>query len=380
MWFLLVAVCMINVLIYLKLFYQNSLIPELSEESVGQPHTWPKLSIIIPACNEEDTIKTALTKVLNIDYPDYQVIVVNDRSTDQTKSILDKMTSFYPHLEVMHIETLPEGWLGKLHALHVGTQRADGQYLIYADADVHFHPTFFTKIVAYAEQQQLDYLSAIPLFHGQSWILRSLIFAFSCFFMAMTRLGSVNLDRPGAFGGVGVFQMIRASFFEKTPGWSWLKLEIGDDMAMAYMCHQYGSRARFIKASRLLALTWYPDTTSMIQGLEKNIFPVGMQFSIIRTFLVSVGLFALVFSPWLLIVMDHIYLGLSFIIVQILCNLTAPALGISWFERILSPYISMLLIIAIMQSMWKTLKQGGVIWRGTFYSVEDLKEGQRLWK
>ena len=80
----LVSICILNLLIYFKMHYQMSLIPELSDQNSSAPTTWPRLSFIIPACNEAEYIQEALSKVLQIDYPDYQVIVINDRSQDQT--------------------------------------------------------------------------------------------------------------------------------------------------------------------------------------------------------------------------------------------------------------------------------------------------------
>ena len=376
-WFLL-SICILNVLVYIKMHFQMRLIPELSDHVLEPPKKWPSFSLIIPACNEEDTIQTVIIKALEIDYPTYKVIAINDRSTDRTGLILDQLAASYPHLDVVHISTLPKGWLGKLHALHVGTQNADGDYLIYADADVHFHPQFFKKALAYAHHNQLDYLSAIPLFKGKSWLLQALVFAFTSLFLATTRVGSVNQDRKGAFAGVGVFQLIRRSFFEKTPGWTWLKLEIGDDMANALMCHNHGARARFLRATDLLSLTWYPSVSELLKGLEKNSFPVGMRFSIVRTCLVSTVIFLFATSPLWLMYVGEWKIGGSFLITQFLCNLSAPSIGIRWYERIFAPYFSLLLLVAVVRSMWKTLKQKGIIWRGTFYSIEELKEGQRL--
>ena len=358
--------------------YQSALIPELSQIEVPQLSNWPSISMVIPACNEETTIESALLRVLDIDYPNIQIIVVNDRSTDQTGEIINRIAQSYPQIQVIHISTLPQGWLGKINALHRGTQLAQGEYLIYADADIHFHPQCFKRAIAYADHYQLDYLSAIPCFHGKSWILRSLIFAFSGLFIATTRLGSVNRDRKGAYGGVGVFQMIRTRFFQETPGWAWLKLEIGDDMAMAMMCHVHHARARFVRASELISLTWYPSVSALIKGLEKNSFPVAMRFSILRSITLCSFVLCLVLSPWCMIASGELYVGFGFIMIQTMMLLAIPAMGASWVERILSPFFFPLLIFIIVRSMWVTIRQGGVRWRGTFYSVEELKKGQRL--
>lgn len=368
----------ISVLVYIKIQLQIRLVPELSTLNTPLIKSFPKISFIIPACNEEETIRAALLKVLNIDYPTYQVIVVNDRSTDRTGQILDELQRDYPILEVIHISELPAGWLGKLHALQVGTESASGEYLVYADADVHFHPQFFKNTISYAQQLRLDYLSAIPHFEARSWVLRALIFAFTSLFLATTRVGSVNREREGAFAGIGVFQLIRRSFFEKTLGWRWLKLEIGDDMATALMCHQHGARARFLRATDQLSLTWYPSVSALLAGLEKNSFPVGMRFSVLRTIIASAVILLFAISPLWLISQGEGALGWLFLTLQVTFNVCSPSTGSRWHERICAPYISLLLIIALCRSAWKTLRQGGIFWRGTFYSTQSLKAGQRL--
>ena len=149
-------------------------------------------------------------------------------------------------------------------------------------------------------------------------------------------------------------------------------------MANAFMCHQHGARARFLRATDLLSLTWYPSSFALIKGLEKNAFPVGMRFSLIRTLLTSLVIFLFTFSPFVLMSLNAWKLGVLFLVLQVICNLSAPAMGIRWYERVGAPYISVLLIAALIRSAWKTLKQGGIYWRGTFYATSELKEGQRL--
>ncbi|MCI5159154.1 MAG: glycosyltransferase family 2 protein, partial [Candidatus Electrothrix sp. AUS1_2] len=121
----------------------------------------PSVSVIIPACNEEQELETALTSVLSLDYPNLEIIVLDDRSTDATPQILDRMASQHPRLRVIHITELPAGWLGKNHALHLGAARATGEYLLFTDADVHYTPDTLRRAVARMETRTLDHLSLI---------------------------------------------------------------------------------------------------------------------------------------------------------------------------------------------------------------------------
>ena len=109
----------------------------------------PRISIVIPACNEERNIEEALASVLAQDYPDFEVIALDDRSTDTTGAILDRMAERNPRLRVLHIRSLPEGWLGKNHALQYGADRAQGSLLLFTDADVVMEATVLRRAVAY---------------------------------------------------------------------------------------------------------------------------------------------------------------------------------------------------------------------------------------
>src|SRR6185503_6720653 len=112
--------------------------PVLARQRSPDPPRWPKLSIIIPACNEAASIEAAVTSRLAQDYPDFEVCVIDDRSTDGTGAIVDRLAEGDPRVRAVHITELPEGWLGKVHALHRGVSIATGEWLLLSDADVHF--------------------------------------------------------------------------------------------------------------------------------------------------------------------------------------------------------------------------------------------------
>ena len=121
----------------------------------------PSVSVIIPACDEEQGIASALTSVLTLDYPNLEIIVLNDRSSDATPQILDRMAAEDPRLRVIHISELPAGWLGKNHALHLGAAQAKGEYLLFTDADVHMAPDTLRRAAARMQVHQLDQLCLI---------------------------------------------------------------------------------------------------------------------------------------------------------------------------------------------------------------------------
>ena len=121
-----------------------------------------KVSVVVAARNEQRNIGSALQSLLDLEYPNYELIVVDGRSEDATGEILDAIAASTPHLNVIHIDNLPDGWLGKNHALWVGSQQAVGNYLLFTDADIVMEPTVVTRAMAYLERNNLDHLAVIP--------------------------------------------------------------------------------------------------------------------------------------------------------------------------------------------------------------------------
>src|SRR6185295_13223770 len=124
-------------------------VPVLEDVDPPQPLRWPKLTLVIPARSEAAELEGALETRLREDYPDLQLVVVDDRSTDETGAILDRIAARDGRVVPVHVTELPRGWLGKLHAMHQGVQRASGEWILFTDADVHFQPGTLRRAVAY---------------------------------------------------------------------------------------------------------------------------------------------------------------------------------------------------------------------------------------
>ena len=121
----------------------------------------PKVSVIVPACNEEDTIEPALRSLLALDYAHLEIIVINDRSIDRTGEILQSIRNDHPHLQIIEIQELPEGWLGKNHALNQGATIARGEYLLFTDADILFAGTTLARAMSLMVSEKKDHLVLI---------------------------------------------------------------------------------------------------------------------------------------------------------------------------------------------------------------------------
>ena len=216
-------------------------VPWLARAAYSPPQTWPKLSIVIPACNEAAALESALGSVLEQDYPDLEIILIDDRSTDGTAAIVDRMAMTDPRIRAFHVLQLPENWLGKVHALDYGTLKSSGSWLLFTDADVHMAPGTLRRAIAYALENAADHLAVVPDL-GQ--------FAFG-----RCQPGTLLPDLHGRGASVGrgqseirclhrrgAFNLVRREALNRTAGFDWLRLEVADDMGLGMMLKRSGAR------------------------------------------------------------------------------------------------------------------------------------------
>jgi glycosyltransferase involved in cell wall biosynthesis len=247
-------------------------LPVFRKQHAPTPDVWPRLSVVIPACNEADNLQSAVATLSQQDYSDLEIILVDDRSTDGTGEIIDRLAHQDPRIRAVHVETLPEGWLGKVHALHRGVEQASGDWLLFTDADVHFASGTLRRAVALVLHQRVDHLALIPQTIQKSFWLEVAVGTFGLLFFITTRAASVN--RPGSktFVGIGAFNLVNAARFHRTDGFEWLRLEPGDDVGLGLMIKQAGGTTRLAFAYDDLSLQWYLSVAAMFKGLEKNLF------------------------------------------------------------------------------------------------------------
>jgi len=345
--------------------------------------SWPKLSLVVAACNEESTIEEALKSLLTVDYPDLELIVVNDRSADKTGEIIDRVAKEKPEIRVVHIQELPDGWLGKLNALEQGTRISSGKYVIYTDADVHYTRDVLRRAVALCEKENLGHLALLPKIYGQTV---GLMASLPLFFLGyVNALDLPSLGKPGskAFAGAGAFNMVRREEYEKTEGFSWLKMEIGDDVGLGMMMvEQAGVKSRLATAIHSLEVQWYRNVPELVRGLEKNSFSCMARFEIKRAVgasLIFLGtLTALIGTFFFPFLWTRIAGGIVLAALLLMAGVAFRKVDSPIWSTLLSPLTFPLFSWILMRSTWKTLRSGGITWRGTFYPMDQLKEGQRV--
>ena len=142
------------------------------------PARWPSVSMIIPARDEEETIEPAVRSRLLDAYPDLEVILVDDRSSDGTGAVIDRLAAEDPRIVPVHVTELPGDWLGKQHAMQVGLDHATGTWVLFTDADVHATPGCLRRAVARCEARGFDLLAVIPELRSTGFVLDAVIAQF----------------------------------------------------------------------------------------------------------------------------------------------------------------------------------------------------------
>ena len=219
--------------------------------------TAPMVSVIVPACNEEEHIEQALEALLEQDYPNLEIIVVNDRSTDNTGQVLQGLKTRHPRLTVNEINDLPGGWMGKSHALTAGAALAKGTYLIFTDADVMMEHTAISRAVQYVCKNKLDHLTLIFKNITGGMLLNCLILDAGMGLLLLFRPWAARNKGSRAFVGIGAFNMVKKTVYEAIGGHEHLKMHPIDDMMLGKLIKTNGFRQECLLAHDYIRVPWY---------------------------------------------------------------------------------------------------------------------------
>jgi glycosyltransferase involved in cell wall biosynthesis len=336
----------------------------------------PTVSIIIPARNEERHIEEALTSVLHLDYPEYELVVLNDRSEDRTGEILTSMQQRYPQLRVVTIQDLPPGWLGKNYALYTGAQSATGEWLLFTDADIVMTPDALTRAVAYALQAKLDHLAVMPDIHSRPLALNLFIPAFSIYFSLYARPWFAGNAKIGSHIGIGAFNLIRKSAYEAIGTHQAIALRPDDDMKLGKLVKKHGFRQAAANGMDMLQVEWYASLGELIQGLTKNAF-AGLNYSLLYMLFGITAQF--LFGVWPVIAvcithgMTQLLYGLVVLLMQVLCWDHARYHRLNPWSGLVFPLSTLVMIYIIVRATALNLWHQGIRWRGTHYPLDELK-------
>lgn len=340
--------------------------------------SWPKVSIIVPACNEEEAVESSLRSLLALEYSNFEVIAVNDRSTDSTGEIMDRVAVDSDHCRVVHVTELPKGWLGKNHAMHLASTEASGEMLLFTDGDVIHEPAALRSAVDFLQQKRLQHLCLLPKMIPGSYLEDSLVAFFGFAFAIGQQVHLIGTSIPFAYAGVGAFNLIDAEFYRSFGGHKPLAMDVIDDARLGRLVKTNGGRQDFLGAPALLSLRWYDSLWSVIKGLEKNGF-ASLNYSLLSVFACTVLFFATMVFPYFAIPVLGWESAAGFTATVFLWHALYTIVTLSFGGRLtlapMFPIAATLMSFAFWRSAWMTLKHGGVRWRTTFYPLTDLRKG-----
>ncbi|HUS20120.1 MAG TPA: glycosyltransferase family 2 protein, partial [Terriglobales bacterium] len=186
----------------------------------------PRLSVIVPACNEALAIEQCLTSLLALDHPEFEVIAVNDRSTDSTGAIMDHLAAADPRLKVIHITHLPPGWMGKTHAMWQAGERATGEVLLFTDGDTIFRPDTLRRALHYMLAVRADHLVLYPTMLFNRRGEKMMVSFFHAMLSFIHRPWKVSDPKALDHVGVGAFNLIRRSAYQALGTYKAMRMEV----------------------------------------------------------------------------------------------------------------------------------------------------------
>ncbi len=353
-------------------------LPWLSDVAPAEFQDAPLVSIIFAARDEAEKLPAAIETLLAQDYPKFEVIAVNDRSTDRTPTILHDLERTRRGLILTEIDTLPPGWLGKPHALVAGYEKSHGEWLVFTDADVHFAPDVLRRAVALATERQWDHLTLLTAVEMRGFWEKVAISYFGLGFVFGNEPWLASNPRSTRYVGIGAFQMVRRSAYEKSGGHARLRMEVIEDMKLGKLIKMAGCRSGVAVAQDLVSVRWHSGVHNVIRGVTKNMF-AAVHYN--AFFAVAAMMLSLIMSvsPFLGVVFAsgwaRVFAGIAAAAAVLIHGGMIWSTDASPLYGLTHPLGALLFCWMLARSAIATLWQGGVIWRDTFYPLEELRKG-----
>ncbi|PYU43887.1 MAG: glycosyl transferase [Acidobacteria bacterium] len=362
----------------IRVAYGAVRLPWIKDFAPASDADCPRISILLAARDEEEKLPAALATLMEIDYPDLEVIAVDDRSQDSTGRILERFAAAHPRLRVVHITQLPAGWLGKPHALQKAYAASTGDWLLFTDADVRFKHDALRRAIALVKARNLEHLTLMGDVEMVGFWETVLITFFGMAFHIATDPYRVANPHSRAYVGVGAFQLLKRAAYEASGTHRRLAMEVVDDMKLGKIVKQSGFRSSAGVAQDFVVVRWHAGLGNLVRGVTKNFF-AGVGYSVPLVAIAVVALLLMNVAPIFGVFFGQgwtrVFAVAAFVIA--LCFHTGVDIGmrVSPFYAFTHPLGALLFSYMLLRSTVVTLKQGGIIWRDTFYPLEDLKRG-----
>jgi hypothetical protein len=383
MWFTLLFSCtaalfiamMLGTVFHLRWARRLPSLEQLALTAPSNPPTELRCSVVVAARDEEARIEKSVRHLLAQTGVSVEVIVVDDRSADRTGEILRRLAAEDARVRMIRVDVLPEGWLGKCHACYVGARAAAGDWMLFTDADCWLKSDVVARALRVAHGDGADHVVLTPGIGPATPGARAWHIAF---LMSLANwFSGVNRDRPRAYLGMGAFNLVRATAYRECGGYEALRLTVLDDVRLGLLLRRAGKRTRGFIGGSDTECHWGTTVPDMIKVMEKNYF-AAIDYRPVPAIALGIGgpLLWLVagVGPFTGTVVGTIT-GIALLSLMLPAGIVARRLGWPLRCAALTPFIYPALFYAVLNSALKTLRQGGIRWRDTFYSLDALRSG-----
>jgi glycosyltransferase involved in cell wall biosynthesis len=346
------------------------------------------LTVIVPACNEAAAIAATLDSLLASTGLRLQILAVNDRSTDATRQIMERVAAeavrggSAHRLQVISIAELPPGWLGKPHALATAAGLAQSEWILFTDGDVMFAPDALARALRFAQSELADHLAIMPDWLIETWgeaALYGALHALSCWTLRLWRIPD---PKSRDFLGVGAFNLVRRSAYEDLGGFASLRMEVLEDLRLGWMVKRAGLRQRVAVGRGTVRVRWAVGAWGVVRNLEKNMFALYRY----KIWLISVACMGL--AVQIALPLAGLFAGGWALAGSLVCYAALAAMY--WSSRRVTgvparyfwvfPAAAGLFLVAMVRSVGLAIWRGGVVWRGTTYPLKELRaHAGRFW-
>lgn len=343
------------------------------------PDPPPLISVCVPARNEARNIAACMESLAGQDYPNFELLVLDDCSEDDTGQVARAVAARHPNVRVLTGQPLAPGWIGKPHACRQLGEAARGQWLLFTDADTVFAPSALTRALRLALARRADLLSGLPGLHAETLWER-----LSVPMLALVALGGVSFELvtrlPQAWYGAasGAFLLFRREAYEAIGGHHAVKDRIVEDISLARAVKRAGRRLVMADVTRLVSCRMYTTFGEVWEGLTKNIYAAcpGLQFLLVMGFLLGVFFFpwfsflfgpALGWGSWASTVLPLVQIGAVAILQAAVDRriLGAPSL----LDPLLTPFSALFLSLIALRSGSRHLLRQPTPWRARHYEL-----------
>jgi cellulose synthase/poly-beta-1,6-N-acetylglucosamine synthase-like glycosyltransferase len=346
-------------------------------------HSTPKVSIILPARNEEEFIGKCLDSLIDQDYRNYEIIVIDDSSEDSTGKIISGHAK--KNSKVIHVtaQSKPDGWMGKNWACMEGYKIADGELLLFTDADTTHQKRVISLAVSHLLSCNLDALSVIPKMLSLDFWTKITLPMISVFLH--TRFSALNVNDPKKKTGYffGSFFIIRKKVYQEIGMHEGVKHEIIEDGALGKKVKEMGYKTKMVRGEHLINAVWARDKSTLWNALKRLMIPLYLQSNKIAMGSFFAVLF-LLFIPFPTLAYSALFYAesisfsilfslsaLASILIYIGSIVEVKALFLKGRYAIFAPLGSLVVIMGFLSGLLQAGSNSSVSWRGRSYSMKD---------